>query len=77
MCNFEEKIKWEIIVILNVPIYIIIISYYYTYIYHINIITISLYDLMKNEYHSWYNIFMIYSNKNSSNSLDFRLTSSL
>lgn len=52
MCNFEEKIKWEIIVILNVPIYIIIISYYYTYIYHINIITISLYDLMKNEYHS-------------------------
>lgn len=50
MYNFQEKIKWEIIVILNVLIsllyYIIIL------IYHINIITISLYDLVKNGYHS-------------------------
>lgn len=49
MYSFEEKIKWEIIVILNVLIYIVIVLYYYTYI---NIITISLYDLMKNGYHS-------------------------
>lgn len=50
MYNFQEKIKREIIVILNVLISLL--YYIVILIYRINIITISLYDLAKNGYHS-------------------------